>query len=650
MEPTPTRETVGWMLALGEAEARSGDTAAGRATFLRAVAAARACDAPGLAGHAALGAAWWATDLVAPDREIESMLAEVADSLTAAPAGLRAAVHARLARARYRTTSLAERDRLSRDALHVARDASDPTALVFVLSERHQALGSPDSLAERLAAADEIVSVAEAAGNSAGALVGYTYRALDLLESGDATGLEHVLALRRQHETRSQSRVTVQTLRLAAMHATMRGQFSQAETLAERAHDLGRRLAFVEADAVYALQLMHLCRLQDRTPDLGTNLAGAFAAWPDLPAWRVGSAFVNAVSGNLPVAREALARLAPDGFAAIPRDADWLTSMALLAEVAAFTSDRETAPTVDELLRPYGDRHVVVGSGVAAIGAVAFYRARLAAVREDWAATLELLDRADAQYAGLASPPLAVQADQLRGFVLLARDRPGDRADGTRLLAAVRDRARALGMRRIVANVTAAIGEAEPVIARSSVASARAIRREGEYWTLVADGSTVRIRHCKGMTILAELLRHPGRDFHARDLVEPGDAASSNTDLGPLLDDRARREYRTRIADLRTELAEAEGLHDAGRAERARQELERLTEELARGIGLSGRSRRAGGAGERARLVVRKRVRVALGRIRAADGALAHHLETTIRTGLLCAYRPAPGHAAPWTS
>ena len=44
-------------------------------------------------------------------------------------------------------------------------------------------------------------------------------------------------------------------------------------------------------------------------------------------------------------------------------------------------------------------------------------------------------------------------------------------------------------------------------------------RREGDYWSLEFEGRTVRVRDLKGMHYLARLLAHPGREFHALDLV-----------------------------------------------------------------------------------------------------------------------------------
>jgi hypothetical protein len=195
-----------------------------------------------------------------------------------------------------------------------------------------------------------------------------------------------------------------------------------------------------------------------------------------------------------------------------------------------------------------------------------------------------------------------------------------------------------------------ALGQFGPPAAPAGVRGERAIRRDGELWSLEVDGKVVRVAHCKGMTLLAELLRRPGRDVHVDELLALDGERVASADLGPLADARARREYRRRIADLRAIAADAESQHDLVRAARAREEIEALRESLASAVGLGGRTRRPGGATERARLVVRKRLRVALARVRAVDPLLAHELEGAIRTGTLCTYRPAPDRAAPWRS
>jgi hypothetical protein len=121
------------------------------------------------------------------------------------------------------------------------------------------------------------------------------------------------------------------------------------------------------------------------------------------------------------------------------------------------------------------------------------------------------------------------------------------------------------------------------------------------------------------------------------------EAAAADLLLGAdqVLDDRARRQVRERLADLEEELDEAETWGDPERAARARAERDALVDELAAATGLGGRSRRLGDQSERARKAVTARIRDAIARIERVHPALGAHLRSSITTGRLCAYSPA---------
>src|SRR5262249_14708689 len=129
-------------------------------------------------------------------------------------------------------------------------------------------------------------------------------------------------------------------------------------------------------------------------------------------------------------------------------------------------------------------------------------------------------------------------------------------------------------------------------------ASACVFHREGEYWTIAYAGAVCRLRDMRGLGYLAHLLRHPGQEFHVLDLVSAISRTPASVpvqgDAGPPLDAQAKAAYRTRLAELRDALEEAERFNDTGRATRARVELEALTDQLAAGVGLGGRDRVAG--------------------------------------------------------
>ncbi len=198
--------------------------------------------------------------------------------------------------------------------------------------------------------------------------------------------------------------------------------------------------------------------------------------------------------------------------------------------------------------------------------------------------------------------------------------------------------------------------------------SAGVFHLEGEYWTVGCGGSLLRLKDTKGLRYIAHLLRHPGREFHALDLAtsdtSPAAAAgrgvnaneiaqlglrvSGDPERGePLLDAQAKATYKQRLTHLREQLDEATSFNDRERAAALRREIEFLSRELARALGLQGRDRTASSAGERARLNVTRAIRSVIKRIAARNPILGHYLESTIKTGTFCVYVPdvrAPIH------
>ena len=188
-------------------------------------------------------------------------------------------------------------------------------------------------------------------------------------------------------------------------------------------------------------------------------------------------------------------------------------------------------------------------------------------------------------------------------------------------------------------------------------------RRQGDYWVVGLGTEVVNLAHVRGLEFLAELLRRPGTEVHALELVAGrlpagrGDAPAardaglagvgSTVEAG--LDTAAVRDYRERILELGEELAEAETFHDPGRAERARAEIDFLEAELGRAFGLGGRPRQSGTDPERARVNVTRAIRGAITRVTAHSPRVGEHLAATVHTGLFCVYRPDPLSPTRWS-
>ncbi|HVE93655.1 MAG TPA: hypothetical protein VNB24_01955 [Acidimicrobiales bacterium] len=174
-------------------------------------------------------------------------------------------------------------------------------------------------------------------------------------------------------------------------------------------------------------------------------------------------------------------------------------------------------------------------------------------------------------------------------------------------------------------------------------------------WTVTCGGERIQLSASKGLSYLSELIRNPGSERHALDLVDRVEGVSVGGpdrralgDAGPLLDAAARTAYRRRIEALRSEIEDAFALGADTRAEELQAEVDRLVAELARAFGLGGQERRASSAAERARLNVTRALRTAVARVSEALPEAGSALDRSLRTGIYCAYEPKPDSPVHW--
>ena len=111
------------------------------------------------------------------------------------------------------------------------------------------------------------------------------------------------------------------------------------------------------------------------------------------------------------------------------------------------------------------------------------------------------------------------------------------------------------------------------------------------------------------------------------------------TDSGPILDARARAEYRSRLRELDAAREAAIRDPDGEGLLRVTAERQSLARELARASGLNGRDRGGPSDSERVRLLVTKRIKSAIRLLGSVDAGLARHLNQRLRTGYMCSYR-----------
>jgi len=216
---------------------------------------------------------------------------------------------------------------------------------------------------------------------------------------------------------------------------------------------------------------------------------------------------------------------------------------------------------------------------------------------------------------------------------------------------------------------------ATPPVAGSRLSENGIFLKEGEYWTVGYRNSAFRLKDTKGFAYLAHLLRHPKIEFHVLDLAggfadqgqdnetslsaqglprgtedleKAGIQIGSLGDAGEMLDEQAKVAYRRRLSELREELEEGKEVGNIERAEQAEEEIDALTQELSRAVGLGGRNRRAASASERARQTITKTLKAVLERIAQSDATLGDIFSRCIKTGTFCSYQPDPDFPIAW--
>jgi tetratricopeptide (TPR) repeat protein len=180
-------------------------------------------------------------------------------------------------------------------------------------------------------------------------------------------------------------------------------------------------------------QAMQVKRLQGRFEELRELSKFALERTP-IAALRASWILVCALLGDIQEARAQLDVLATDDFAALQREAQWLTTGVLLAEACAALEDRKPAAVLYERFLPDDGYFAWGGPGLLCYGAFSRSLGQLATVAErleDAGRHFEAALR-DNERIGARPYLAATQRDYAR--LLLIRGHPGDRERATGLL------------------------------------------------------------------------------------------------------------------------------------------------------------------------------------------------------------------------
>ncbi len=653
------------LLAIGDAEARAGEIDSANVSFVQAADVARRTGNARHLARAVLGIGGrmpWARP--GHNMALIPLLQEALVLLGGTDEPLRVRLLSRLACAwRSSPDKRQQSETLSRQAIEVARRMGDAATLSYALAARYWATWWPENPDERLQLATEMITVAEALGDGERMVDARTMLWLTHTEFGHMSEAARAAQeIRRLGEELRQPAHRWLGVASAALVALMSGAFELAEGLVAQEAAPGPPTTSARDNVSAAtFHRFLLLTAQGRPHEAEREVRAAVEEFPWYPLHRAALCLLLLDLGRDAEAAQTFDGLARDDFSGLYRDNEWLLGMSLVSEACARLENAAAAETLYEQLAPFAGRHAI-GHAEGSVGAVDRYLGLLAATMDRLDDAVRHLEEAVRLNERMAARPWTTHSQHDLARVLRRRGAAGDLERAQDLERAALSTARELGMSGFIERYGGLVA-AEParIETTAAAADAAAFRREGDYWTILFGRDAFRLRDSKGLRYLERLLAEPGREFLTLDLAREetdagprsgaGESQMRTTDLGDAglqLDDEAKAAYRGRLRELQLELDEAESWNDPERADRARGEMEFLTREMSRAVGLGGRDRAVGSAIERARVSVTRAIRLTMAKIAENSAALAAHLEATVHTGTYCAYRPDPRASVTW--
>jgi class 3 adenylate cyclase len=446
------------LLALGDAEWRSGEYAPARRRFAEVAAAAQQLGHVDQLARAALGYGGGLGgygQTVSADGTLIGLLESALAAVGPDPTPLRVRLLGRLATELYYTPDVTRRSALADEAVAIARTLDDPAVLGVALISREAATWGPDRHpAERLAVCDEIIKLSTQSGERQLGLEARSLRMDALVVLGD------IAAADEEHEARSRE---AEALRMPhylsdmftypSARALLAGDFAEAQRLADRTVEAADPIYTETTLTLFGAQVICLHWLRGQLEGLAPMVQDFSERFPWIPTFRATHAFVLAETGALDEARALIAELAPDHFGVIPRDGIWTIGMWTLAGAVVRLQNRAWAEEIYDLLLQIADCSIAIGASMY-LGPAATPLGMLATVLDRLDEGAAHFDRAlnDVDRAG--ARPFRAQTAHAYATLLRRRRAPGDEDRATALEHEARVLATELGMAGLLAELS----------------------------------------------------------------------------------------------------------------------------------------------------------------------------------------------------
>ncbi len=435
------------LIGLGEAQVLTGDPAGPR-TLRAAAELAHAERSPHHIARAAVALAQEDVAIAYFNPELVGILQAGLEVAGQADSSVRARLLGRLAVERFLdpagrvgVTEAVE------EAVGIAERLGDPATLAEVLGNRRFYRWGPDHPAALLADGREMLRIARVSGDPSLAWRGRVSIASALFQLGDVDGATgEVVRVERDATALGRPRMQWWVTNARAVLATLHGDLAMAEELAYAAFRHGERTSNAAASGWLLIHLYALRWLQGRLGELAQPVRAYLDQFPAAWIARCAQPMIALESNDPSAARQLLDEHAADGFAAVPKDANWYPGMALLAEVAARLGERRHCETLRCLLEPHAGLLTEMGSLSGSAGPMARPVGLLAGALGHRDEAVSHLEAAVSFSERLGARPwLAFSLHDL-AEVRLARGRPGDVERAAKLASKASAVAREVGM------------------------------------------------------------------------------------------------------------------------------------------------------------------------------------------------------------
>ena len=271
------------------------------------------------------------------------------------------------------------RTAFAHQALALAEATDSPILLAQVGPAVVSALWGPGTARLRGRVAARVLAATEATGDPrlkfSARRTAYTVA----VESADPIVAAHTLAgIRSATRSLCEPRLRWVAGLVEAFDAMMTGRLDESQSIATATLDLGLQIGMPDTFALFAAQYYVIGTFAGRHDELFPLVEQARRDNPGMLAFRVAYAIICAAVDRRDEARGILYEGMAEGFAELPRDNIWMTSVIGYAVLAVELADADAAAQLLPVIEPYAGE--VAFNGVTSQGPIAAYVGKLASL------------------------------------------------------------------------------------------------------------------------------------------------------------------------------------------------------------------------------------------------------------------------------